>query len=74
VAMEVFKNEPFTIDANEIKEAYETAELMKKSYKMIDDTESLISQIRAELRDEIIANKNEILVIKDKLEKSGEIL
>ena len=74
VAMEVFKNEPYAIDAKEIKEAYETADLMKKSYKMIDDTDSLISQLRAELKDEIIANQSEILAIKDKLEKSGEIL
>ncbi len=74
VAMEVFKNEPYAIDAKDIKEAYETADLMKKSYKMIDDTDSLISQLRAELKDEIIANQSEILAIKDKLEKSGEIL
>lgn len=74
VAMEVFKNEPYAIDAKEIKEAYETVDLMKKSYKMIDDTDSLISQLRAELKDEIITNQSEILAIKDKLEKSGEIL
>jgi ATP-dependent metalloprotease FtsH len=74
VAMEVFKNEPYAIDAKDIKEAYETVDLMKKSYKMIDDTDSLISQLRAELKDEIIANQSEILAIKDKLEKSGEIL
>lgn len=74
VAMEVFKNEPYAIDAKDIKEAYETVDLMKKSYKMIDDTDSLISQLRAELKDEIITNQSEILAIKDKLEKSGEIL
>ncbi|QOG13124.1 AAA family ATPase [Arcobacter sp. FWKO B] len=73
VGIEYFKKEPYTLNSNDIKEAYNIADIMKNQYKMVDDVTELVKIAKMELKDEISQFEDEILEIKKTLEVNGEI-
>ena len=74
IALEIIKNESFTIDEADIQEAYNIAYKMKEYYKMIDSIDEFITKTKLSLKEEILSNIEEILEIKKSLEDSGEVL
>jgi len=69
IALEVIKNETYVVFENEIKEAYSIAHKMVDEYKMALSVETLIQNIKDELKTEIISNINEVKNIRDILLK-----
>ena len=69
IALEVIKNETYVVFENEIKEAYSIAHKMVDEYKMALSVETLIQNIKDELKTEIISNLNEVKNIRDILLK-----
>ena len=69
IALEVIKNETYVVFENEIKEAYSIADKMVEQYKMAQSIETLIQNIKDELKTEIISNLNEVKSIRDILLK-----
>jgi len=69
VALEVIKNESYVVFENEIKESYEIADKMVTEYKMAQSVETLIQNIKDELKTEIISNIEEVKSLRDILLK-----
>jgi cell division protease FtsH len=69
VALEVIKNETYIVFEDELKEAYKIAYKMVDNYKMSLFVETLIQDIKDDLKTEIISNKDEILALRDILLK-----
>ncbi len=74
IALEVIKNETYIVFENEIKEAYDIAYKMVDQYKMAQSVESLIQNIKDELKTDIISNINEVKKIRDILLKDEVVL
>jgi len=60
VSLEVLKGESYALHEEEIAKAYEIADMMKDQYKMILSTESLIDQLKSELKTTIKENQEQI--------------
>lgn len=69
IALEVIKNETYVVFENEIKESYSIAHKMVDEYKMEQSVDTLIQNIKDELKTEIISNLNEVEKIRDILLK-----
>ena len=69
VALEVIKNESYIVFEDELKEAYKIAYKMVDNYKMSLFVETLIQDIKDDLKTEIILNKDEVLTLRDILLK-----
>ncbi|MEA1914791.1 MAG: AAA family ATPase, partial [Campylobacterota bacterium] len=65
VGIEVIKNEPYAMFESDLTKADEIANDMVEKYKMGRNKESLIDEVRAQLKLELSANKDEILRLKD---------
>lgn len=74
IGLEVIKKEQFIVFQSEIKEAYKIAFQMQNDYKIIEDANSLISQIKEELTKDIQNNIQDILNIKQTLLKEEVIV
>jgi ATP-dependent Zn protease len=74
IALEVIKSETYIVFENEIKEAYDIAHKMVDEYKMAQSVESLIQNIKDELKTDIISNINEVKKIRDILLKDEVVL
>ena len=69
VALEVIKNESYVVFENEIKESYKIAHKMVDEYKMAQSVDSLIQNIKDELKTDIISNIDEVKNLRDVLLK-----
>jgi len=69
VALEVIKNESYIVFENEIKESYKIAHKMVDEYKMAQSVDSLIQNIKDELKTDIISNIDEVKNLRDVLLK-----
>jgi len=69
VALEVIKNESYVVFENEVKEAYVVASKMVDDYKMASSVETLIQNMKDELRTDIISNIEKVKNLRDVLLK-----
>ena len=74
VALEVIKNESYIVFENELKESYLIAHKMVDEYKMAQSVESLIQNIKDELKTDIISNIDEVKNLRDILIKEEVVL
>ncbi len=65
VGVEVIKNEPYAMFESDLKKADEIANDMVEKYKMGRDKDSLIDEVRAQLKLELSSNIDEIIRLKD---------
>jgi len=69
IALEVLKNESYVVFENEIQEAYNIAKKMVEEYKMAQSVETLIQNIKDDLKTELISNIEEVKKLRDVLLK-----
>jgi ATP-dependent metalloprotease FtsH len=69
ITLEVIKNESYIVFEEELEESYKIAHKMVDNYKMAQSVESLIQNIKDDLKTEIISNIDEIKKIKETLLK-----
>lgn len=74
VGLEVIKNEPYAMYESDIKKADQIADDMVHKYKMARDKESLIDEVRAQLKLEISQNVDDILRLKEVMLKDEVVL
>ena len=74
ITLEVIKNESYVVFENEIKEAYAIADKMVNQYKMALSVETLIQNIKDELKTEIISNKEDVIKLSEILLKDEVVL
>jgi ATP-dependent Zn protease len=65
VGIEVIKNEPYAMFESDLKKADDIANDMVEKYKMGTHKDSLIDEVRAQLKLELSSNVDEILRLKD---------
>jgi cell division protease FtsH len=69
VALEVLKGESYAVHVEEIKQAYEIADMMQQKYKMIFSAEALMEQLHSELKTELKNSYGKINELKELLLK-----
>jgi len=69
IALEILKNESYVVFENEIQEAYNIAKKMVEEYKMAQSVETLIQNIKDDLKTELISNIEEVKKLRDVLLK-----
>ncbi len=74
VGLEVIKNEPYAMYESDLDKAYKIASDMVEKYKMARDKESLIDEVRAQLKLELSQNIDEILRLKEVMLKDEVVL
>jgi len=74
VSLEVIKNESYVVFEEELKESYKIAHKMVEDYKMFMSVETLVQNIKDDLKSEIMANIEEIKKIKEILLKDEVVL
>lgn len=74
VGLEVIKNEPYAMFESDLQKADKIADDMVHKYKMARDKESLIDEVRAQLKLEISHNIQEILRLKELMLKDEVVL
>jgi len=65
VGIEVVKNEPYAMFESDLRKADQIANDMVEKYKMGRDKDSLIDEVRAQLKLELSSNIDEIIRLKD---------
>jgi len=69
ITLEVIKNESYIVFEDELQESYKIAHKMVDNYKMSQSVDTLIQNIKDDLKTEIISNIEEIKVLKERLLK-----
>ena len=67
VTIEVIQGEPYAIFPNDYKEAVKIATDMVELYNMAKDKDSIIDDIKSELKTQILENKDDILALQKEL-------
>ena len=65
IGVEVIKKEKFAVNNDDIKKAYELAQIIVNDYKMSKDSDALIEKVSNDLRSEISENISEINRLKN---------
>ncbi|WP_258237615.1 MULTISPECIES: AAA family ATPase [Arcobacteraceae] len=73
VGLEVIKKEKFAINSEDLERAYKLADMVVNKYKMANNIDELILNIKDELRVELSSNVSEILRLKDIMLKNEVI-
>jgi len=74
ITLEVIKNESYVVFKDDIEKAYQIANDMVDIYKMEDNQENIINNIKENLKSNIIKNRDTILELKDILIKEEGIV
>ena len=74
VTLEVIKGEPYVVFEEELDKAYKLADKMVNIYKMENDSNSIISRIKDDLKSEILVNIKDIEKIKSILLKDEVVV